>query len=134
MSTTEERLKILNMIAEGKITAEEGAHLLSALQESERRGGSASPSIPPGSLYSAGDARYLRIRVSSIESGRDRVNVNIPLNLVNVALRIGARFAPEEMEGLEIGDLVESIRQGVRGKIVDVTDEEDGEHVEIFVE
>ena len=31
MSTSEERLKILNMIAEGKISAEEGAQLLKAL-------------------------------------------------------------------------------------------------------
>ena len=36
MATTEERMKILNMIREGKITAEEGAKLLSALGESQK--------------------------------------------------------------------------------------------------
>jgi hypothetical protein len=29
---------------------------------------------------------------------------------------------------------MEALRMGVTGKIIDVTDEEDGEHVEIFVE
>ncbi|MFU8773886.1 MAG: SHOCT-like domain-containing protein, partial [Anaerolineales bacterium] len=33
MPTTEERMKILKMIREGKITAEEGAKLLTALGE-----------------------------------------------------------------------------------------------------
>jgi polyhydroxyalkanoate synthesis regulator phasin len=34
--TTEERMKILKMIDEGKITAEEGARLLSTLSESRK--------------------------------------------------------------------------------------------------
>ena len=33
MATTEERMRILKMIQEGKITAEEGAKLLAALRE-----------------------------------------------------------------------------------------------------
>jgi len=36
MATTEERMKILNMIREGKISAEEGAKLLSALGDTEK--------------------------------------------------------------------------------------------------
>jgi hypothetical protein len=30
--------------------------------------------------------------------------------------------------------LMEALRSGMTGKIIDATDEEDGEHVEIFVE
>ena len=132
MSTTEERLKILNMIAEGKITAEDGAQLLSALKDADRRG--PGPSSPPGPSFMAGEeARYLRIRVSSLDSGREKVNVNIPMNLVNVGLRMGARFAPE-MDAMDFSEVMQAIRGGARGKIVDVTDEESGEHVEIYVE
>ncbi len=130
MSTVEERLKILNMIAEGKITAEEGAQLLNALKEGERRGpGPSSRS----DFAQGGDARYLRIRVSNLESGREKVNVNIPMNLVNVGLRMGARFAPE-IDGFDFDEIMSAIRSGTRGKIIDVTDDEDGEHVEIYVE
>jgi len=131
MSTAEERLKILNMIAENKITAEEGAQLLSALRGAERKGSgsSSSSAFTPG----GGETRYLRIRVTNLGTGREKVNVNIPLSLVNVALRMGARFAPE-LEDMEFGEVVEAIRSGMRGKIVDISENEAGEHVEIFVE
>lgn len=126
MSTEEERMKILNMIAEGKITAEEGAQLLSALQNVGRKGGATPPS--PG-----GEARYLRIRVTNLTTGRERASVNIPINLVSVAMRMGARFAPD-MEDISYEEVMDAISQGMRGKIVDVTEDESGEHVEIFVE
>jgi hypothetical protein len=128
MATAEERLKILNMVAEGKISAEDGAQLLAALKGPERK---STP--PPGPGFTPGDeAKYLRVLVSGLD-GRQKVNVNIPINLVNVGLRMGARFAPE-MDGLDVEDLMTAIRSGARGKIIDVTDEESGEHVQIFVE
>jgi hypothetical protein len=33
-----------------------------------------------------------------------------------------------------MSEIMEALRSGVTGKIVDVMDEEDGEHVEIYVE
>ncbi len=126
MSNVEERLKILNMVSEGKITAQEGAQLLNALRSSERRGSAAS-------AEAGGAARYLRVRVSDSRSGKVKVNINIPVSLLHVAVRIGAKFAPE-MEGLDFAELMDLISQGVRGKVVDITDEEDNERVEIFAE
>jgi hypothetical protein len=35
---------------------------------------------------------------------------------------------------IDLGQLNEMLQSGVEGKIVDVLDEEDGEHVEIFIE
>jgi hypothetical protein len=130
MSTAEERLKILNMIAEGKITAEDGAQLLNALKDADRR--TPSPPSMPG-FAAGGEAHYLRIRVTSLDSGREKVNVNIPMNLVNVGLRMGARFAPE-MDDMDFNEVMRAIQGGARGKIIDVTDDEGGEHVEIYVE
>ncbi len=125
MSTAEERLKILNMIAEGKITAEEGSRLLSALQGSKRKTQSSTDlQVEP---------RYLRVRVSNTYSGKEMVNVTIPITLVNVAMRLGARFAPD-LDAVDFDEVLEAIRGGMRGKIVDVHDEAEGEHVEIFVE
>jgi SHOCT-like protein len=128
MSTAEERLKILNMVAEGKISAEEGSRLLEALQSAERKVGATA-----GMATSGGESRYLRIRVTNTHTGRERASVNIPVNLVNVAMRMGARFAPE-MEDISFEEVMSAINQGMRGKIVDVTEGETGEHVEIFVE
>jgi hypothetical protein len=38
------------------------------------------------------------------------------------------------VEGVDMSNVMEAVRSGMMGKIIDVTDEEDGEHVEIFVE
>jgi len=126
MASSEERMKILKMIEEGKLSAEEGTKLLSAL--SERR--MPAPPRPPGS---SGAPRWLRIRVTDVRTGRSKASVQIPLALVDAGMKIGAHFAPE-VEGVDMSNVMEALRSGVTGKIIDVTDEEDGEHVEIYVE
>ena len=132
MTSTEERMQILKMIQEGKISADEGAKLLEALNVSSKadKRPSAPPSMPgaPG-----GDARWFRVRVTDLHSGKNKVNVNIPMGLVNVGVKMGARFAPN-LEGVNLEEMMQAIRSGASGKIVDVTDEESGEHVEIYVE
>lgn len=126
MSTADERLKILNMIAEGKITAEEGAQLLNALRGAEKRANTTA-AVEPGS------PRFLRVRVTDSRTGRVKANINIPVTLLHVAVRIGARFAPD-LEGMDFTEVMEIINQGGRGKLIDVTDEDDSERVEIFAE
>lgn len=125
MASVEERMKILKMIEEGKLSAEEGTKLLAAL--SERRG------PPPRTPGMPGPARWLRIRVTDTRSGRSKASVQIPLALVDAGLKIGAHFAPQ-VEGVDMSNVMEALRAGVTGKIIDVTDDEDGEHVEIYVE
>ena len=61
------------------------------------------------------------------------MNINIPMGLVNVGMKMGARFTPE-VEGLDFDELVGTIRSGAQGKVMDIVDEEEGERVEIFVE
>ena len=127
MASTEERMQILNMVAEGTITAEEGAKLLAALDpaqaKKEVRMSSGGPSEP----------RWFRVRVTDLETGRNKVNVNLPMSLVEVGTRMGARFAPE-LEDLDLDDIIAQIKSGAQGLIVDVEDIEDGERVEIYVE
>jgi hypothetical protein len=124
MATSDERLKILKMVDEGKITAEEGAKLLSALTESRK-----PPRKSPLSTYSGG-ARWLRVRVTDMATGKAKATVNLPLGLVDAGLNIASQYAP----GVNFEELVEAINAGAAGKIIDVMDEEDGEHVEIFIE
>ena len=125
MTITEERLHILQMIEDGVITAEEGARLLAALGESTpKREPPRGDAVPP---------RWFRVRVTDLQSGKSKVNVNIPIGLVDVGMKIGARFVPD-VEGLDFAEMAEAIRQGVQGKIIEVEDSEDGERVEIYVE
>jgi hypothetical protein len=127
MTSVEERLKILKMIEDGKISAEEGAKLLSALGAGRRVPGTPLPPRPPGA------PRTLRIRVTDVASGRSKASVQIPLDLVDAGMKIGAHFAPE-VEGVDMNNVMQAIRSGMTGKIIDVMDDVDGEHVEIYVE
>jgi hypothetical protein len=127
MATVEERLKILKMVEEGKISAEDGAKLLAALSESRR------PPTPSASMGLGGEARWFRVRVTDLATGKTKVNVNIPMGLVNVGIKMGARFAPG-LEGEQMEAIAEALKSGATGKIIEATDEEDGERVEIFVE
>lgn len=135
-----EKIKILEMIQNGKITAVQGLELLKALDESE---------IEPGKTAS-NSSRFLRIRV--ISGQHNKVNVNIPLNLLKAATKfadIGMKLIPEEArlemqkKGINLSDinfdeLMQLIDQGlVDGKLVDVDTEDPHEghtKVEIYVE
>jgi len=130
MTSVEERMKILKMIEEGKISAEDGAKLLKALSESSR--GPSEPGMP-GQPGRPGASRFLRIRVTDVNSGRSKASVQIPLALVDAGMKIGAHFAPE-VEGVDMSNVMDAMRSGVTGKIIDVVDDEDGEHVEIYIE
>ena len=126
MATTEERMQILRMIEEGKISAADGAALLQAIN-------TPSPPPPPPLKGAASQPRWFRVRVTDTYSGQQKVNVNIPIGLVNVGMKMGARFSPE-MEGMDYQVLMDAVQSGRTGKVMDVTDGDDGERVEIFVE
>jgi len=129
MATTEERLKILQMIQEGKITAEEGAKLLSALSSSARE----TTAVRRVGARTGGP-RWLRVRVTDMSTGKSKVNVNLPLSLIDAGLNIAGHFADD----LEIDDIMtaihDALNENLSGKIIDVVDGDDGEHVEIFIE
>ena len=129
MTTAEERMKILKMIQEGKITAEEGAKLLKALSTAT---GQKARTAPVSRITGA---RWLRVRVTDMNKGKSKVNVNLPLKLVDAGINIASQFAPAEvdLEGL-MSAVNEAIEDNLVGKIVDVVDDADGEHIEIFIE
>ncbi len=118
----EERLQILRMVQEGKVTPEEGAKLLEALE-----------SEPPTARATS---QWLRVRVFDEKQNKLKVNVNVPINLV----KLFGRFIPtKELEAKGLGplnmdEIVEMVKTGAQGKLVDVYDDEEGVRVEIFVE
>lgn len=127
MVTSEERMKVLQMIEEGKISVEDGAKLLSTLEEKQS---------PPRRVYSntKRDPRNLRVRVNDAVTGKVRVNVVLPMALVDAGLNIASNFVDGMFENDHAAQLAEAIREGQTGKIIDVLDAEDGEHVEVFIE
>jgi hypothetical protein len=127
MATAEERMKILKMVEESKISAEDGAKLLAALNEGRKGAGAAAGGPAPD------EPRWFRVRITDLATGKAKVNLTFPMSVLNTALKMGARFAPG-LDSDRIKSLVEAFRSGASGKIVEATDEEAGEQVEIFVE
>jgi hypothetical protein len=124
---SDERMRILKMIEDGKVSASEGAQLLAAMSGPTR-----ADSAEPAAVRTGG-GRWLKVRVTDSYSGKTKVNVTLPLGLVNAALRLGGRFAPEHEREM-IDEVSRAVRDGLTGRIVDVYDEEDGERVEVYVE
>jgi hypothetical protein len=122
---SEDRARILQMVSEGKIDVGQAADLLNALRSQ------GTPDNPPAPR--SGNTRWLRVRVTNLETGRAKVNVNLPFGLVRAGLKIGSHFAPE-MQDIDWEELMAAIDEGAQGKLVDVEDIEDGEKVEIFVD
>jgi hypothetical protein len=118
-ASAEERLKILEMLQNGTITPEQASELLDALAADKKR--------PKGK-----QPRWLHIRVTDTDTGDSRVSVTLPLGIVRAGLKMGARFGPG-FDQLDAATL-EEVLLGGKGHIVDVMDEDDGEHVEIFLD
>lgn len=130
MASSEERLKVLKMVQEGKITPEMAAELLKTLDASTKK---APPEEPTQTFPGRGGGQFFRVRVTDTDSGRTRVNVRLPLGMVNAGIRMGMRFSPE-VEGLDTTKLAEALASGQTGQIMDIYDDEDGEHVEVYIE
>lgn len=121
---SEERTRILQMVSDGKIDAAQGVELIKALKSNK---------APDGPPQASTKANWFRVKVTDMETGRTKVNVNLPFGLVRAGIKLGARFAPETDE-IEWDELVEAINEGASGKLVDVEDVEGGEKVEVYVE
>jgi hypothetical protein len=80
----EQRRQILEMLAEGKITADEAEQLLDALGREKP-----DPSRPR--------PKYLRVVLDSEETGGDgpsRINVRVPLQLLRAGVRLTSLIPP----------------------------------------
>lgn len=123
-----EKMQILTMVKDGKITTEEGVKLLDALENTS----TSSNSI----AYSGSKAKWLKIRVFDPEDAT-KVNVTLPISLISIGVKLAGKFSPEFKEaGLTENDMEEifaAIKNGETGKIVDV-DSEDGTKVEVVIE
>jgi hypothetical protein len=121
---------VLRLVAEGRLTAEEAAPIVAALEENARResGDEAEFTETGRRSPSAQDALAgRRLRVYVAEKGRPVVNIGIPLAT--------AGFAIDRVPGLSPGHrsrIVEAIRRGTTGPIVEVVD--GGDEVRIAIE
>lgn len=125
----EDRMMILKMLQEGKINADQAAKLLEALEAGKPE--KSSKAEKAENKEKAG--KWFRVRVTDAVTGIQKTNIRIPIGLVNAGFRIGAQYSPE-FAHMDSNDLMNLIKSGKTGLIIDVIDDEDDEHVEIFIE
>jgi hypothetical protein len=136
-AVSDERMTILRMIENNKITAEQGAQLLSAM------GKTGETPAPPANDFTqpqpastgaaSGSARRFRVQVTDIASGKNKVSVNLPLSLVRWGLRTGKKFS-SDLDDIDMDELANMLEGDEDGQFIEVFDEEDGEHVRVFIE
>jgi hypothetical protein len=85
---SEERLRILNMVASGKITPDEAEKLLYALNE--EHGESSSSAMPK-------NPKFIRVKVS----GNDNVDIRVPINILRTGIKLTALIPPQAMSHIE---------------------------------
>ncbi len=123
MTKAEERLRVLQLIASGEVTPREGAQLLDALPGNVMR-------TPP---RSSDGPQQIRVIVTDLSTRRQMINVAVPVGLIGVGMKLGARLSVRRIDGA-IDDVIDAIAHGTRGLLVEFTDLEAHERIEIFAE
>lgn len=99
--------------------------------------GKSEPVPPIVSLEQRKDIRDMMLRIVVDSADGDRVRVNLPMALVEVAVDSGMQVSNftgnESMNNIDLRKVLELVRQGVIGNLVEV-DSADGDTVRIFVE
>lgn len=118
----QERKRILKMLEEGKITADEADDLLATLNSAPEKESRFSP---------GNEAKSLKIRVE--EAGEEKVNISIPLSLARSFVDFVPEDARRKMEkrGIEIESVLDQA-DAEDGTLVNIQDGD--EHVEIKLE
>ena len=125
----EERARILELLREGKISVDEAEDLLDALgPEAERE--------PPASddWLDQGRDRRLCVRITDLKTGRTKVNVRVPAGAWRLLRKLTRTKLGRHVSGIAMHELRRAAQQGSPSHLVDVTDEERGERVEVFFE
>ena len=97
------RMQVLDMIAEGKITAAEGARLLEALQSVSAKPIKASPSPK---IFSGA---MVVIRVIDRDTGAITVNLRLPYSLISTARRLGAKVKANKQR-IDLEEILNTIQ------------------------
>ncbi len=151
MAVSDERKRVLDMLASGKISVDDATSLLKALgpTPAEAFGATAAPSMagdrdlpPPPPTPPAAPlrprrtgTRVLRITVDEVSAGHvsNKVKVNVPLGLAKFALRFMPAKAKEELalQNIDLSQVLDGItEEAPDGNIVNVeAEKKDGSGV-----
>lgn len=147
MSTETTRKEILDLLAQGKITAMEASEMLSATtavappaqpapptkeaQQEEEPVSKADRLTEPDT--NGKQPSWLRVRVRNLQTGKSKVSVNIPLTMVHFGLQFANRFNSQQ-DDFNLHQWSDMLFKAEQGILVDVEDAESNEHVQIYLD
>ena len=137
MNNTDEKIRILNMVQDGKITAEEAAKLLEALEVKEEKNEVEVLNRFDGGSSPKGKPRWLRIVVTDTNTGKKQVNLKLPVSILKSGMSIASKFNVDNdvLNQIDLdGVLSMADSDNPTGVLVDIEETESGEHVLITVE
>ena len=83
------------------------------------------------------DIKDMMLRITVDSAQGDRVRVNLPMALVEVAVEIGMEMpqinGQDALKGVDLNKVLRLVREGLVGNLVEV-DSADGDKVRVFVE
>lgn len=135
---SEERMKILDMLSQGIITASEANELLKSLDEKKIEVN--GKMMTEGQYLKSAAAKFLYIEAKSHDG--DNVNVTIPLSLIKAAVKMGnvqgiidksLSWSSFANEAIDIDLILQCIESGTTGNIVSM-DSKEGDSVRIYIE
>ncbi|MBN1315396.1 MAG: hypothetical protein JXA42_08010 [Anaerolineales bacterium] len=135
MSVETKRREILQMLANGTITAEEAGGLLAQIDdqiaENNHSSGPSEPEPVSGPTeYQDPKPRWFHVSVT--EGDQLKVLVKIPFKLAEWGIRLGAKLVPES-DYVDWDDLLAQINQLKDETLIEVQDKHDSGHVHIYV-
>ena len=116
---------VLRLVADGRLTADEAAPLIAALQD--RSGGQPKASATRDAPSSSGPARHVRVEVK--ERGRNVVNVRVPVALGQAAIGYVPGISASDAERIR-----EALALGLTGQILEVMEDDGDNSVRIVLE
>jgi hypothetical protein len=130
----EEYMRILKMIEEGKLSAEEGAELIKALGSDPSADGNGTE-VGYLKKKSSLKGKKLRILVTDVDTGKDKVNIRIPMRLAKLAEKMVPGEAKAQMreQGIDLSEILTSIDELSDGPLVDIDADDDKDHVRISI-
>ena len=125
----DERLRILKMVEDGTITAEQAAELMKAMGVEEE-------SQVPAKAKAGYDKKMFRIIVDSVDG--DKVNVQFPVGAIKKILKVTGKLpiADKDLQGVDLEQMMDAISEcldeEIEGDFVNV-DAADGTTVRVYV-
>jgi hypothetical protein len=111
------------MVEQGQLNAVQAAQLLDTLE------------IEPAQPLEPVRERMLRIRASMTNTPNKQTQfmVSMPVSFLKLSLRLSGYLLPQLKQHIA-EDILQAIEQGKKGRILEINDLEQHEHLEVFVE